>query len=257
MMEEEPAPPTWCFQRKSSIENSDQPTLTRERVSSYANHRQFGSRSFERGGGSQIDILIEQIDSHSSSKEEKILENNTTENKDLPSVNPRSKDLKNSVPYQPPPPPKKGSRFITNSSRNNSMNSPSMQGQSNLLPPPARKVPDSVVQTSSSQEVPPLAHSSSVPFVPLPKSPLPPANQQYIDDLRTVIADRDYLATEPSELSVNAGDSIILRGCPENGWCEGEVNNTTGWFPINVSDLLMEAVASPFLLFLFTFFSNY
>lgn len=61
---------------------------------------------------------------------------------------------------------------------------------------------------------------------------------------RRVRATRDYVPQDSTELCVKAGDEIILRGLPEEGWCEGAVDSNIGWFPVHVSDDLITLIES-------------
>ena len=72
-------------------------------------------------------------------------------------------------------------------------------------------------------------------FKQLKKSKFIPALPQKRLYQRTVKISTDYEAKDSTELSLKEGEEVKLRGVPEFGWCEGEINGKVGWFPINVS----------------------
>jgi hypothetical protein len=61
-------------------------------------------------------------------------------------------------------------------------------------------------------------------------------NQNHTRVFQTVRADKEYNAKDSAELTISVGEVITLRGVPEFGWCEGEVNGKVGWFPVSVTD---------------------
>ncbi len=52
-------------------------------------------------------------------------------------------------------------------------------------------------------------------------------------DLKRVTALYDYNATDATELSFKAGDSISVLDISGGEWWKGELNGTIGWFPAN------------------------
>ena len=60
--------------------------------------------------------------------------------------------------------------------------------------------------------------------------------------LRVVTATKSYVSNDENELSVEEGDLIALRGQPEYGWCEGQLDDKIGWFPVEICEELHEFI---------------
>ena len=58
--------------------------------------------------------------------------------------------------------------------------------------------------------------------------------------LRCVKATKDFSGGDGELTGVHIGDSILLRGTPSEGWCEGECKGVIGWFPISITQDLEE-----------------
>jgi hypothetical protein len=59
---------------------------------------------------------------------------------------------------------------------------------------------------------------------------------------RVVTISANYNAKDDTELQLKAGDKVKLRGLPEYGWVEGEIDGKVGWFPISSSKELEDII---------------